>query len=227
MNLMKWKVPYNTNPYLNDINTILISFFYHPHQYMIPKEIINIITEYTVNTRHLRPFYVGQWILCLDTDKNWLEAQIEEILFPHESKTNLKFLTLKRISEIKSFDVESEGCVQIHYIGWKEKYDEYFSYKQLMNPKSIVSKWVLPYSREVYHLYSHFYDDFNRKFLNMKYQKKKKWMVLDPLDKWLAVEIIQFNNNCRDGPMVKIHFTNWVSDYDWWLPIESYRIKRQ
>ncbi len=73
-------------------------------------------------TRTLHPFYQFQWLDVLDSQNEWLEANIVQII-----------------------EVRGEPAIHIHYKGWKDKYDEQISIRECMDPNHPQHARFAPY----------------------------------------------------------------------------------
>lgn len=151
---------------------------------------------YSSDRSDFRPFYLHQWLDVKDLAGTWLESQVIEVdtrgAFEH------KFDPPNDVYQIK-----------VHYKGWKEKYDEWFS----ADPNHQDAHRLRP-------LHTFTTKAFRDHRLPQSLRQGTYVDLLDTTDQWLPGVITQVDTQ---HPIVHVHYLEW-DDYDEWLPTASYRI---
>jgi len=158
-----------------------------------------------------------QWLYVKDSCLEWLEARVMDIVLPlsHRAKNVMKRKEInKKTIDGRVIDVDIEGYIHIHYVGWKKMYDEFFSYMDCMNPKSTLSLSRLrPYQSEMGLIpFCEQIQSYTFNWINGGLYIPSDYItgvdVLDCTNKWFTAKLISFAE-FPDGPMFLVSFNGW------------------
>lgn len=144
--------------------------------------------------RTLRPFYVHQWLDVKDTQDVWLEAQVVNVDYSHDEKSQVE---------------DGPTRLFVHYKGWKSRHDEWL----FADPRH-------PHAERIALLHTHTRCPHARQ-QNLVLERGSHLDVLDTTDTWLAGMVCDTR---PDVDQVKLTYCGWDDKYDEWINIESSRL---
>jgi len=115
---------------------------------------------------------------------------------------------IQKWCEAQVVELDAINClVKVHYKGWKKKFDE----------------WLDPVkdSARLAEFHTHTDRPFPGLPDSFEFKVGRVVDMRDIIDNWYAAEIIEVK---RKTQLVKIHYDDWGSKHDEWVPFNSYRL---
>lgn len=159
---------------------------------LLVKDLINLICEYILPISQFK-FYPNARFMIKDGD-DWCEMECIEVI---------------------------SDRVKIHYIGWKDTYDQVFSQKYLLYRIQIINNDLFQPQNKFY--YSHSIDNIVLNLFTIQNNNSPIYCT-DSCDKICKVIIKDFKF-IYETPYVLLHYVGWHDKYDEWLCLWSNRIK--